>query len=200
MTELTATLDPAFFELERQASEAYSRFVFDSNREADEFWHVLIDARAAEFLPPFGRPMVDAGRVVAMMACLGQHDLRAMRLRSAAALAKARFFLARPDAQRRVQLASRAQMVVQPSDYYLSRLAVGTGQRRCGFGRRLLTQFEAEATQRGCIRLVLEVSADNAAAIGFYENYGFTRTSAFRVVDDQSGRALEYIHMAKPIA
>jgi ribosomal protein S18 acetylase RimI-like enzyme len=138
--------------------------------------------------------------VVAMMACLGQPDLRAARLRSAAALAKAAFFLPRPDAERRVQLAGRAQMVVQPSDYYLSRLAVGTGERRRGFGRLLLSQFEAEGTERGFRRLALEVSADNTPAILLYESHGFTRVSVSRVVDDQSGRALEYVHMAKSLA
>ena len=91
-------------------------------------------------------------------------------------------------------------MTVQPSDYYLSRLAVAAGTRRRGIGRRLLHRFEAEGAERGVTRLALDVSADNTAAIGLYESCGFSRLDVSQAVDDGSGRTIAYVHMAKSIA
>lgn len=187
-------------DLQRQASEPYSAFVFDTDADADEFWRLLFERGVVEFSPPHGRLAREGGRIVGMMACLGQRELRAMRLRSAAELGKAAFFRARADAQRRMQMAGRALITVQPADYYLSRLAVIADRRRHGVGGRLIAEFEAEGRRRGCTRLTLEVSADNPAALRFYESCGFVQIGRSAVGDAATGRKLEYLHMAKPIA
>ena len=89
---------------------------------------------------------------------------------------------------------------VKPGDYYLSRLAVVEGARGEGIGSRLAADFEAEARAAGCTRLVLEVSADNERAVHFYETRGFTRLDVAGAADAATGRRLEYVHMAKPLA
>ncbi|MBI4202945.1 MAG: GNAT family N-acetyltransferase [Chloroflexi bacterium] len=44
-----------------------------------------------------------------------------------------------------------------------------------GFGGLLLAKLEAESIARGCNRMRLEVRADNANAIGFYERRGYVK-------------------------
>lgn len=55
----------------------------------------------------------------------------------------------------------------------LSRIAVSPAARRRGLGRMLLAATCAQATARGCERMLLEVQADNAAALRLYAEAGF---------------------------
>ncbi len=55
-------------------------------------------------------------------------------------------------------------------------LAVDPSARRRGLGRALLAEFEASAVGLGAASALLEVSADNAAAISLYTAAGFRRT------------------------
>jgi ribosomal protein S18 acetylase RimI-like enzyme len=187
-------------DLQRQASDAYSTFVFNTDTEADEFWRLLFERGVAEFSPPYGRLVVEDGRTVGMMACLDQQDLRTVRIRSAVELTRAGFFSARRDVERRVRLAGQALMTPQPGDFYLSRLAVAADARSRGVGSRLAAECEAEAASHGCTRLTLDVSADNQLAVRFYEKRGFSRIGLSKVVDQETGRRLEYVHMAKAVA
>jgi [ribosomal protein S18]-alanine N-acetyltransferase len=54
-------------------------------------------------------------------------------------------------------------------------LSIGTvpAHRRQGIGRRLLSAAAVEARHRGAMRLVLEVAADNDAALALYRRAGF---------------------------
>jgi len=192
--------DAIVLDLQRQASEAYSTFVFDTAADADEFWRLLFDRGVAEFSPPYGRLAMDEGRVVGLIARLDQRELRNTRLRSAHELHRAGFFRTRPGVERRIQLASRALIPLQAGDFYLSRLAVAADARRRGVGSRLAAEFEAEAASRGCTRLALEVSADNQQAVRFYETRGFARLDLSAVADPDTGRRLEYVHMVKALA
>lgn len=54
-------------------------------------------------------------------------------------------------------------------------IAVDPDRQRQGLGRALLTQAEQTLVARGCDRLVLEVSAENAPAIALYVRAGFDR-------------------------
>lgn len=55
----------------------------------------------------------------------------------------------------------------------VQRIAVRPDWRRRGVGRRLLRALLHQAHQRGCQEALLEVRADNAAAIAMYEEAGF---------------------------
>ena len=55
----------------------------------------------------------------------------------------------------------------------LQRVAVLPSRRRLGIGRDLVQRVVVEAAARSCARVLLEVAADNAAAIGLYEADGF---------------------------
>ena len=59
----------------------------------------------------------------------------------------------------------------------LERIAVMPSRRRQGVARRLLDALCAAARSQGASRMLLEVAADNEAAIAFYETYGFTTIS-----------------------
>jgi ribosomal-protein-alanine N-acetyltransferase len=59
----------------------------------------------------------------------------------------------------------------------LERIAVMPSRRRHGIARQLLDALCAAARAQGATRMLLEVAADNAAAIGFYEAYGFATIS-----------------------
>jgi ribosomal-protein-alanine N-acetyltransferase len=55
----------------------------------------------------------------------------------------------------------------------LQRVAVLPSRRRLGIGRELLDRVLDEAAARSCVRVLLEVAADNAPAIALYEADGF---------------------------
>jgi ribosomal-protein-alanine N-acetyltransferase len=65
----------------------------------------------------------------------------------------------------------------------LDRIAVLPDVRGRGLARDLLTALVDRARDLGADRMLLEVAADNAAAIGLYESYGFgtisTRTGYY---------------------
>ena len=56
----------------------------------------------------------------------------------------------------------------------LQRVAVLPSARRQGTGGRLVEQVVEAARARGCARVLLEVAADNEAALAVYERHGFT--------------------------
>lgn len=66
-----------------------------------------------------------------------------------------------------------ASLVLAPDVADIGRVAVAPAARRAGTGRRLTETLLAEADRRGCQRVLLEVAADNAPAIGLYEALGF---------------------------
>jgi len=53
-------------------------------------------------------------------------------------------------------------------------LACDPAYRRQGLGRSCLAAFEAEATSRGSLRLLLEVASGNGAALSLYQSAGYT--------------------------
>lgn len=55
----------------------------------------------------------------------------------------------------------------------ISRIAVAPAARRVGRARELLDAALAVARERGCTRVLLEVAADNTAALGLYRAAGF---------------------------
>lgn len=52
-------------------------------------------------------------------------------------------------------------------------IAVSPTSHRQGLGTKLLAEVEAEAVRRGCTRLLLEVTEDNAPAQSLYARSGF---------------------------
>lgn len=63
------------------------------------------------------------------------------------------------------------QLIVDEAEVHS--LAVGRTLRRAGLGRRLLAGFEALAAGLGGRRAVLEVAADNPAALALYREAGY---------------------------
>jgi [ribosomal protein S18]-alanine N-acetyltransferase len=59
-------------------------------------------------------------------------------------------------------------------------IAVAPRAQGRGLGRLLLTALEERATARGARHVMLEVRADNVAALGLYERSGFTVLSTRR--------------------
>lgn len=59
-------------------------------------------------------------------------------------------------------------------------IAVDPAQRGAGLGRRLLDWLVATARESGAAHLLLEVRADNPAALALYERAGFARISVRR--------------------
>lgn len=59
----------------------------------------------------------------------------------------------------------------------LDRIAVLPKARGQGLARELLTRLVDQARDLGAGRMLLEVAADNAAALGLYESFGFDTIS-----------------------
>ena len=51
-------------------------------------------------------------------------------------------------------------------------LAVHPDRRNRGLAKRLLEAIKAQAFERGCCRVLMEVAEDNIAAIGLYSSWG----------------------------
>ncbi len=66
-----------------------------------------------------------------------------------------------------------ASLMVAGDTADVARIAVAPRTRRRGVGRRLLAALLDESARRGAERVLLEVAADNAAALGLYEAGGF---------------------------
>ena len=71
------------------------------------------------------------------------------------------------------QIVGYAGITIYPPEAEVQTIAVAPWQQRHGTGRALLQALIGEAAERGCSRMLLEVSADNAAAISLYESFGF---------------------------
>lgn len=197
---LTGDIGPytgAFLELEGQASEAYTRFVFSDVEQARTVRDFLFQRGLSEFSPPYGQVAVEGDDVLGMIAYLDAHDAQRMRLRAAFALAQAEFLRGDPELQARIRLAGSTLLKPRKGDLYLSRIATDPSARGRGVGRFLMTHFETEARNRGCERLVLEVSASQPIARNFYRQLKFEEIAECRAVDAESSRSLEYVHMAK---
>lgn len=71
-------------------------------------------------------------------------------------------------------------VMVNGSDGDVQTIAVRTEDQGRGLGRVLLDALLDAARERGASSVMLEVRADNAAAIGLYESFGFERLSTRR--------------------
>lgn len=67
-----------------------------------------------------------------------------------------------------------AIMMLAVDEAELLDIAIAAKQQRHGWGRKLLDEVIALARRRNMRRLVLEVRASNAAAIGLYRKAGFS--------------------------
>ena len=63
---------------------------------------------------------------------------------------------------------------VNAGDYYLQAIAVESGVRGFGIGSMLLDSAEKKAREKGALRIVLDVSENNIAALQMYRRHGFT--------------------------
>lgn len=71
-------------------------------------------------------------------------------------------------------------LLLQPPDGEILTLGVVPPRRQQGVGRALLAAAAGHARQAGAERLLLEVAADNNAAISLYRRAGFQRLSGRR--------------------
>ena len=89
LTEQISPREGKFLEWEYLASEPYMSFVYPSRQEALQVNGYLLEKRAAEFAPPYGRLAIDeSGEAVGMIAWLSGAALRRMRLLATMAVAQ----------------------------------------------------------------------------------------------------------------
>jgi ribosomal protein S18 acetylase RimI-like enzyme len=55
---------------------------------------------------------------------------------------------------------------------FVYHLAVAEGQRRQGFGRRLMGELERRLKAKGCLKYYLLVTTENPSAVHFYQEIG----------------------------
>lgn len=67
-----------------------------------------------------------------------------------------------------------AVMMLAVDEAELLDIAIAAGHQRHGWGRKLLEEMMVLARRHEMHRMVLEVRASNAAAIGLYKSMGFT--------------------------
>lgn len=92
-----------------------------------------------------------------------------------------------------------AQVAVDQAE--ILTLATAPEQRRKGFAARLLEQVETELIQAGITLWLLDVAADNAAAIDFYQQNGFSTDGRRRGYYKRlEGKRVDAILMSRPMA
>jgi len=165
--------EAAFLDLEFQASEPYTSFVYSTTQQALDLRRFLFEKQLCEFSPPYGRLLRDAGRPVGMLALLSGSELNVQRLKAAHALSRSGLIAGDPALGARLQLAGRTLLKVLPDDLYLSRVATAPAARGKGIGSYLMRQVESDARARASRRVVLEVSPVSAAAVQLYRRSGF---------------------------
>lgn len=99
-------------------------------------------------------------------------DVREKSLREELARKWARIHVARIDGGRIVGYLLYWHVV---DEAHVINVAVAPQERRHGIGRALVAHLLDHAKANGIVKLLLEVRASNAAAIGLYEKAGFTR-------------------------
>lgn len=202
MIEFDRKLEPyrnEFLRLEGLASAPYNDFVYDDAEQSLAVRSYVLDVGAAEFAPPYGSIAREGSSVVGVLACLTGQELSTARLRTAMALARSEHLQLDAVVQQRVRIAARTLAVPQQQDFYLSRISVVESVRGHGVGSRLMGEYERRGREEGCARLILEVAADSAKVVHFYERQGFTVIDERAVVDEPTGRRLAYLHMAKSL-
>jgi ribosomal protein S18 acetylase RimI-like enzyme len=116
-------------------------------------------------------------QIVGALVALTGNDLAKRRMADAAAYLQ---LIGRPERapfMQRLQASRNLFASVQSDEFYLSKLGVQQKARRLGYGRILVERFLSMGTAQGLDSFVLDVSADNAAAIGLYSSLGFQVTA-----------------------
>ncbi|MCA1652891.1 MAG: GNAT family N-acetyltransferase [Sphingomicrobium sp.] len=188
-----------FLELERAAAAAYSHFVYHDEQEANTIRERLFDEGVCEFAAPFSRILLSGNRAAGMVSCLSATQLARCRMRSAFFLARSGLLQDRPATRARMEMAGRTLMRLEPSDFYLSRIAVSAGEAGSGAADQLMRYCEECARAAGSTRIALEVESGNDRALAFYRKKGFSKIDQRATRDPQSGRTLEYLHLAKSL-
>lgn len=197
--EITREIEPYFefcLEMECAAAEPYLRFVYDDWEHALAVQRFLGEKGLLESSPPFGRVLLDQGEVAGMVSGVPGADLKKLRMRAAFALAKSPLA---PDAasQRRIQLAHKAIFIPEDTDLYSGKLGVSRTVRSRGAGAILMTDINDEARAGGFRRAVGEVAPDNPPMLRLMlEKVHWKRLYNRRVEDPETGRTLEYVHIA----
>lgn len=187
----------AFLALEASASAAYNGFVYADRTEAENVRTLLFEKEVAEFSPPFSHLAFDGDDLVGIISCLPGSQVQRSRLRCALALNRSGVFRGNEPLRERMELASATLIRPEPTDFYLSRIAVRPAAIGRGYAGWLMRWLEGVARDHDAQRLILEVAADNAAAIALYEKSGFGCFGGASAADPMTGRQLEYLHLAK---
>ena len=92
-----------------------------------------------------------------------------------------------PGSEAGPRLAGYAGLLLSPGSADVQTLGVAPAARGRGLGRALLAELLAHARARGASEVLLEVAADNAAAIALYRSAGFEVISRRRGYYQPSG-------------
>jgi ribosomal-protein-alanine N-acetyltransferase len=93
---------------------------------------------------------------------------------------RTRWYVVAEDPARDGALLGYAGLLHNGAEADVQTLAVAPVARRRGIGALLLSALLGEAARCGCTSVMLEVRADNGAAIALYERFGFERISVRR--------------------
>jgi GNAT superfamily N-acetyltransferase len=203
LMEITTDIRPYLefcLEMEHAASRPYTRFVFDDPSEAITLQRFLAERDLAEFSPPYGRVMLHNGRPVGMVTGCPGAELKTLRLKSAFALVKEKYFPAGSPIPARIHMAARTLMPPNDDDFYSGRLGIHPSIREAGLGLTLMEKVVEEGRARGFRRVIGEVhpSVKNMLRL-CCEGLGFREIERRRVEDPQTSRVLEYVHIAKDL-
>ncbi len=181
------------------ASAPYDSFVYGDILLAKKTQRSLIEQGAGDFPITRCRLEIAKGELIGMIAALTGTDLTNLRLRTAMIMSKNDLFAKASPVRHRTQLANKVMMRTEANDYYVSRLAILPTARKQGLGQGLLEQTIQDGKKLGCKRLVLEVNPDHQAAVRLYRNLGFEQLDHQQVLDPDTKRTLEYLHLTKPL-
>jgi ribosomal protein S18 acetylase RimI-like enzyme len=192
--------EAVYFELEALAAAPYYDFVYGDDHEIAATLRRELYARGVgDLAPEFGHLAWLHDRPVAVACFAPGREMKRSRMKAALALARSPSLPADSPVRTRLRQAASVMVELRDEDFYMSRFAIAASERGAGIGPRLMDEIEQRARAAGYDRLALEVESSMQHAVRFWHRAGFEEVGRARVEDPTRGRALEYIHMRKPL-
>jgi GNAT superfamily N-acetyltransferase len=184
-----------YLELEYESSRRYTFFVYDREEDAREIARLAFATGEVEFSPPWGRLLLDEeDQILGMTVGLPADQLRVRRMQLANIVTRSTVVKRDPQIIARLRISREAFVAVGPTDYYWSRMCVTTRARGKGLARLMGGKIESEARELGCKRIVGDTYDTR-----LYLDLGFSEIGSKEVHDPESGRKLQYFHIAKEL-
>lgn len=156
-----------------EAGAAYFDWIFGGHDAARRILASWMTRRSSEVSISRVTLLLDGGRAVGGFVAVGGVELARCRKADALAVISSVSASERQDLLARISTVRGLFPVVQPDEFYLSKMGVAADRRAGGLGRALVAEYVDVGRAAGFRRFRLDVSTQNQAAVTLYRSCGF---------------------------